>query len=108
MSTQQARHRPGITKGDGRHLPARNRAPLRAYVRDVVDSRPRLLALVVVASVLVAVPGAAVAQQYLSLFSLAMLILIIANGVLARGDDHRFKARAKLSNANISPTATGW
>ena len=73
-----------MARGDEKYLPARDRGPVRAYIRDVVDSRPHLiglfmpLALVVVASVLVPVPAV---QQYMSLFSLAMLMTMIAEGV---------------------------
>ena len=73
-----------MARGEDKYLPARDRGPVRAYVRDVVDSRPHLLglfmplALVVVASVLVPVPAV---QQYMSLFSLAMLMVMIAEGV---------------------------
>jgi hypothetical protein len=72
-----------MARGEDKYCRPRPRS-VRAYVRDVVDSRPHLLglfmplALVVVASVLVPVPAV---QQYMSLFSLAMLMVMIAEGV---------------------------
>ena len=83
---------------------------MRAYIRDVVDSRPHLiglfmpLALVVVASVLVPVPAV---QQYMSLFSLAMLMTMIAEGVYL-GLTVTRKARVKFPNEDINGLATGW
>jgi hypothetical protein len=110
VPTQETRRLAGLAKSGDRHLPARDRGPVPAYIRDVVDSRPRLLglfmplALVVVGSVLVPAPSA---QQYMSLFSLVMLILMIGNGVWL-GRTTVAKVRAKFPNTNISPTATGW
>ena len=83
---------------------------MRAYVRDVVDSRPHLLglfmplALVVVASVLVPVPAV---QQYMSLFSLAMLMVMIAEGVYLGLSTTR-SVRAKFPNEDVSALGTGW
>ena len=79
-------------------------------VRDLVDSRPHLiglfmpLALVVVASVLVPVPAV---QQYMSLFSLAMLMTMVAEGVYL-GLTVTRKARVKFPNEDINGLATGW
>jgi hypothetical protein len=102
--------RAGMERGDDRYLPARDRGPVRAYIRDVVDSRPHLLglfmplALVVVASVLVPVPAV---QQYMSLFSLAMLMVMITEGVYL-GLTITRKARAKFPNEDINGLGTGW
>lgn len=92
---------------DGR-LRLRHRHPIWAYVRDIVDSRPRLLGLfmpmafVVVTSVLVPVPTSV--QQHISLFSLGILILMIGNGVLL-GRTTVAKARAKFPNTKFSAAA---
>jgi hypothetical protein len=102
--------RAGMERGDDRYLPARDRGPVRAYIRDVVDSRPHLLglfmplALVVVASVLVPVPAV---QQYMSLFSLVMLMVMITEGVYL-GLTVTRKARAKFPNEDINGLGTGW
>ena len=107
---REQRRRAGMEKGDDRFLPARDRGPVRAYIRDVVDSRPHLiglfmpLALVVVASVLVPVPAV---QQYMSMFSLAMLMVMIAEGVYL-GLTVTKKARFKFPDEDISGLGTGW
>ena len=102
--------RAGMERGDEKYLPARDRGPVRAYIRDVVDSRPHLiglfmpLALVVVASVFVPVPAV---QQYMSLFSLVMLMTMIAEGVYL-GLTITRKVRAKFPNEDVNGLATGW
>jgi Protein of unknown function (DUF3043) len=102
--------RAGMARGDDRYLPPRDRGPVRAYIRDVVDSRPHLiglfmpLALVVVASVLVPVPSV---QQYMSMFSLVMLMVMIGEGVLL-GRTVTAKARARFPNEDIGAAGTGW
>jgi hypothetical protein len=102
--------RAGMARGDDRYLPARDRGPVRAYIRDVVDSRPHLiglfmpLALVVVASVLVPSPAV---QQYMSLFSLAMLMVMIAEGVYLGLTTTR-KVRERFPNEDVNALGTGW
>jgi hypothetical protein len=104
------RRRAGMARGEDKYLPPRDRGAVRAYVRDVVDSRPHLLglfmplALVVVASVLVPVPAV---QQYMSLFSLAMLMVMIAEGVYLGLSTTR-SVRAKFPNEDVSALGTGW
>jgi hypothetical protein len=104
------RRRAGMARGDDRFLPARDRGPVRAYIRDVVDSRPHLLglfmplALIVVASVLV--PSLQV-QQYMSMFSLGMLVVMITEGIWL-GRTTTAKARERFPNESISGLATGW
>jgi hypothetical protein len=104
------RRRAGMAKGDDRYLPARDRGPVRAYVRDVVDSRPHLLglfmplALIVVLSVLLPVP---VAQRYMSLFSLFMLMVMIAEGVYL-GLTVMQKVRAKFPKEDVNALGVGW
>ncbi len=105
-----AARREGMERGDDRYLLPRDRGPVKAYIRDVVDSRPHLiglfmpLALVVVASVLVPVPAV---QQYMSLFSLAMLMVMIAEGVYLGLTTTR-KVRERFPNEEVSALGTGW
>ena len=105
-----AARREGMARGDDRYLLPRDRGPVKAYIRDVVDSRPHLiglfmpLALVVVASVFVPVPAV---QQYMSLFSLVMLMTMIAEGVYL-GLTITRKVRAKFPNEDVNGLATGW
>jgi Protein of unknown function (DUF3043) len=104
------RRRAGMARGDDRYLPVRDRGPVRAYVRDVVDSRPHLiglfmpLALIVVASAFIPVPAV---QQYMSLFSLVMLIVMIGEGIWL-GRTVTAKARERFPNEDINAVGTGW
>jgi hypothetical protein len=99
-----------MAAGDDKYLLPRDRGPVKAYVRDVVDSRPHLmglfmpLAVIVVISVVLPVPSI---QQYLSLFSLLALIVMIAEGVLLGVTTTR-KAQAKFPNERIGMPATSW
>lgn len=71
--------------GDEKYLMPRDRGPVKAYIRDLVDSRRNIaglfmpLALLVVLVILVPSPAI---QQYVSLLSMAMLVTMIAEGVL--------------------------
>jgi hypothetical protein len=99
-----------MAAGDERFLMPRDRGPVKAYIRDVVDSRPHImglfmpLALVVMLSLLVPVPAA---QQYLSLFSLLALSTMIIEGILLGASVTR-KARAKFPDEQIGGLSTGW
>ncbi|TQM44768.1 DUF3043 domain-containing protein [Pseudonocardia cypriaca] len=99
-----------MAAGDERYLMPRDRGPVKAYIRDVVDSRPHImglfmpLALVVVLSLLVPVPAA---QQYLSLFSLVALSTMIIEGIFLGASITR-KARAKFPDEQINGLSTGW
>jgi hypothetical protein len=99
-----------MAAGDERYLMPRDRGPVKAYVRDVVDSRPHImglfmpLALVVVLSLLVPVPAA---QQYLSLFSLVALSTMIIEGIFLGASITR-KARERFPDEQIGGLSTGW
>jgi hypothetical protein len=105
-----AERRERMAAGDERYLMPRDRGPVKAYIRDLVDSRPHLmglfmpLALVVVASLVV--PVLAV-QQYMSLFSLVALSTMIIEGIFLGASVTR-KARAKFPDEQISALGTGW
>jgi hypothetical protein len=96
--------------GDDRVLMPRDRGPVKAYIRDVVDSRPHLmglfmpLAVVVLISVLLPIPSV---QQYLSLFSLVVLMVMVVEGVTL-GIRVTKQARARFPNEQISGLGTGW
>lgn len=105
-----AERRERMAAGDDKYLLPRDRGPVRAFVRDVVDSRPHLmglfmpLALLVVLSLLVPV---AAAQSYLSLFSLVALLTMIIEGI-ALGASITRKARVKFPDETINGLGTGW
>ncbi|NMH93900.1 DUF3043 domain-containing protein, partial [Pseudonocardia bannensis] len=105
-----AERRERMAAGDDRFLMPRDRGPVKAYIRDLVDSRPHLMGLfmplagVVLLSVLLPIPAA---QQYLSLFSLLALVTMIAEGVIL-GIQVTRKARAKFPDERIGGLGTGW
>ncbi|MGH4004864.1 MAG: DUF3043 domain-containing protein, partial [Pseudonocardiaceae bacterium] len=80
-----AARRERMMAGDEKYLLPRDRGPVKAYVRDLVDSRRNIsglfmpLALLVIVVILVPSP---VVQQYVSLASMAMLVTMIVEGVL--------------------------
>jgi hypothetical protein len=99
-----------MAAGDDRFLMPRDRGPVKAYVRDLVDSRPHImglfmpLAIVVVLSLLVPIPAA---QQYLSLFSLVALTVMIIEGVFLGMSVVR-RTREKFPDEQVSGLGTGW
>jgi hypothetical protein len=105
-----AERRERMAAGDQRYLMPRDRGPVRAYVRDLVDSRPHLMGLfmplagVVFLSVLLPVPDV---QRYLSLFSMVALVTMIAEGVVV-GISIVRKARAKFPAEDFSTPGTMW
>ncbi|HEX8518681.1 MAG TPA: DUF3043 domain-containing protein [Pseudonocardia sp.] len=104
------RRRAGMERGDDRYLPPRDRGPVRAHVRDLVDSRPHLLglfmplALIVVVSALVPNPAY---QRNMSLFSLIMLVVMVAEGVYLGLTINR-RVRAKYPDEQFSGLGLGW
>jgi hypothetical protein len=105
-----AERRERMAAGDERYLMPRDRGPVRAYIRDLVDSRPHLLGLfmplagVVFLSVLLPIPAA---QSYLSLFSLVALMSMVIEGVFL-GTTITRRAREKFPNERTSGLGTGW
>lgn len=95
--TAAAQRRERMLAGDEKYLPPRDQGPVKAYVRDLVDSRRHLagafmpLALLVIVVILVPSPFV---QQYASVVSMAMLLAIIVEGVLlGRSVKHRVRER---------------
>jgi hypothetical protein len=105
-----AERRERMAAGDQRYLMPRDRGPVRAYVRDLVDSRPHLMGLfmplagVVFLSVLLPIPEV---QRYLSLFSMVALVTMIVEGVVVGLSIVR-KARAKFPDEIIPTPGTMW
>jgi hypothetical protein len=105
-----AERRERMAAGDDRYLMPRDRGPVKAYIRDLVDSRPHImglfmpLALVVVLSLLVPFPAA---QQYLSLFSLVALTIMIIEGIFL-GMTATRKARERFPDEHVGALGTGW
>lgn len=107
---QADERREGMARGDDKFLMPRDRGPVKAHIRDLVDSRPHLvglfmpLALIVVLSLLV--PSVSL-QQYLSLFSMIVLVTMIAEGIYL-GITTTRKVRAKFPDAQVNAFGTGW
>jgi Protein of unknown function (DUF3043) len=105
-----AARREGMARGDDRYLLPRDRGPVKAYIRDVVDSRPHImglfmpLAVLVLLSVVLPFPSM---QQYLSLFSLICLVTMIVEGTFL-GLSISKKVRAKFPNENVRGLSVGW
>jgi hypothetical protein len=103
-ATAQRRER--MLAGDERYLLPRDRGPVKAYVRDLVDSRRHLagafmpLALLVIVVILVPSP---VVQSYVSLVSMAMLLAIIVEGVVL-GRSVTRRVRERFPKASESAT----
>jgi hypothetical protein len=108
--TDAAERRERMAAGDQRYLLPRDRGPVRAYVRDLVDSRPHLsglfmpLAIIVVASLVLPFPDA---QRLLSLFCTVALVTMLVEGIVLGAQVTR-KARAKYPDEKINGLGTGW
>ncbi len=96
--------------GDEKYLLPRDRGPVKAYARDLVDSRRNVaglfmpLALLVVLVILIPSPPV---QQYVSLLSMAMLVTMIAEGVLLGRIINR-RVRARFPDSKVSPMSLGF
>jgi hypothetical protein len=84
--SQLARQREALAGGDERYLPARDRGPVRRFARDWIDSRYRLaeyfLPLSVLILILAITPNATV-KSLSTLVWLAVMLLIVVDGVFA-------------------------
>lgn len=79
------KQRERMMAGDDKYLPKREQGPVRAYIRDLLDSQRTVLglfmplALLVLASI--AVPSLVV-QQYMTLLAMLSLILMVGQSVI--------------------------
>lgn len=105
-----AERRERMLAGDEKYLLPRDRGPVKAYVRDLVDSRRHLagafmpLALLVIVVILVPAP---IVQQYVSLVSMAMLFAIIVEGVLL-GRVVKRRVKERFPDASESGPSLGF
>ena len=104
-----ADRRARMAAGDDSVLLPRDRGPVKAYIRDIVDSRRHLMGLfmplagVVFLSVLVPVRGV---QTYLSLLCFALLGALIIEGVfLGRGVNRKVAEKFPDERTGLS---LGW
>ncbi|MBB5923713.1 hypothetical protein FHR81_004786 [Actinoalloteichus hoggarensis] len=105
-----AERRERMMSGDDRYLLPRDRGPVRAYIRDLVDSRRNIMGLFMPLAILVFVaillPSAAV-QQYASLATSLMLITMIFEGVML-GRMVTKRVRARFPEARDKGFGIGW
>lgn len=96
--------------GDDRYLPAKEQGPVKAYVRDLIDSRRHLLGLFMPLALLVFVallyPSRAI-QSYMTLLCMVFLVAMIVEGVL-NGRRLTRLARERFPKENIRGRALGW
>jgi hypothetical protein len=105
-----ADRRKRMAAGDDRVLPVRDRGPLKAFVRDLVDSRRHLmglfmpLAVLIFITVVVPIPGI---QNIGSLLCLCMLAAMVVEGTLL-GRQILARVREKFPNEEAKGLSLGW
>jgi len=89
MREQQAAKRPaaraGAARGDDNYLPARDRGPVRKYVRDIVDARRNVgsFFLVIAAVALIGtIAPSAIVKNYASLLLFGFFLVMIVDSVI--------------------------
>lgn len=96
--------------GDDKYLMPRDRGPVKAYIRDVVDSRRNLMGLFMPLAILVFValliPNFAV-QQYATLLCLLMFVMMIAEGII-NGIRITGMVRKRFPKENVRGLSVGW
>jgi Protein of unknown function (DUF3043) len=106
----RVKQRERMMAGDEQYLMPRDRGPVKAYIRDLVDSRRNLLGLFMPLAILIfvalLVPDPRV-QSYTTLMCLLMLIAMIIEGILS-GRRLTKLARAKYPKEPIRGLSVGW
>lgn len=96
--------------GDERYLLPRDRGPVKAYVRDLIDSRRNILGLFMPLAVLVfmslLVPVVAI-QQYATLVTTIFLLGMLVEGFI-NGRRVAKAARERFPNETIRGASLGW
>ena len=105
-----AERRGRLLAGDERELPARDRGPVKAFVRDIVDSRRHLMGLFLPLAGLVFVsmliPPSKV-QALLTVFYMSMLLAMVAEGVLL-GYQITKRVRERFPKESVNGLSLGW
>lgn len=105
-----AERRERMAAGDDRYLLPRDKGPVRAYVRDIVDSRRHLLggfmpmALLIFIVLFVPVPAL---QQYVTLAVLLVLLVMVVEGI-SIGRSVVKRVRQKFPKAPDRALPLGW
>nr|WP_042189576.1 DUF3043 domain-containing protein [Kibdelosporangium sp. MJ126-NF4]CEL18767.1 CblZ, a non-orthologous displasment for Alpha-ribazole-5'-phosphate phosphatase [Kibdelosporangium sp. MJ126-NF4]CTQ96380.1 CblZ, a non-orthologous displasment for Alpha-ribazole-5'-phosphate phosphatase [Kibdelosporangium sp. MJ126-NF4] len=105
-----AERRARMMAGEDKYLMPRDRGPVKAYVRDLVDTRRNLLGLFMPLAILVFValllPNPIV-QNYATLLCLAMLLMMIFEGIV-NGRRVTKLARERFPKETIKGGSIGW
>lgn len=106
----RATQRERMMAGDEKYLMPRDRGPVKAFIRDSVDSRRNLLGLFMPLAILIfialLVPSPAV-QSYTTLLCLLMLVAMIIEGILL-GSRLTKQVRQKFPKETIRGLSVGW
>jgi DUF3043 family protein len=106
----RVKQRERMMAGDDKYLMPRDRGPVKAYVRDVVDSRRNFLGLFMPLAILIFLGlllPYPVIQSYITLLCLLMLIAMIFEGML-NGRRIARAAREKFPKEHIRGLGIGW
>jgi hypothetical protein len=99
-----------MAAGDDRYLLARDKGPVRAYVRDIVDSRRHLIGLFMPLALIVLVaiisPVRAI-QVYAAPGTLVILVIMILEGLLLGRTVNR-RVHEKFPDAPDRALSLGW
>ncbi|GAA3037061.1 DUF3043 domain-containing protein [Actinokineospora globicatena] len=107
---QRTEQRRRMAEGDDRYLMPRDRGPVKAYVRDLVDSKRNLLGLFMPLAILVFVSllsTSLVVQQYATLVCLVMLVAMVVEAVF-NGRRVVRRVREKFPKETVGGASIGW
>ncbi len=107
---QRVQQRERMMAGDDKYLMPRDRGPVKAYIRDLVDSRRNLLGLFMPLAVVVFVAllfPSVIVQYYATLFCLIMLVAMLGEAVL-NGRRVVKQVRARFPKETIRGFGIGW
>lgn len=105
-----ATRRERMAAGDDRYLMPRDKGPVRAYVRDIVDSRRHLLGLFMPMAILIFVVlfiQMPALEQYVTSVVLVILIIMVIEGIFL-GRTVMQKVRRKFPDATEKTLSLGW
>jgi hypothetical protein len=105
-----ADRRAGMAAGEERHLLPRDKGPVKAFVRDLVDSRRRLIGLFMPLAVLVLIATIAplpIVQLYAPVVTLAIVAVMLVDGVLLGRNVVR-QVRQRFPDAKDGGLTLGW
>lgn len=104
----RAADRGRMLAGDDKRLPAREKGPVKAYMRDLIDSRRHMMGLFMPLAILIflslLIPNPYV-QNLLSLFSMSLIVAMALEGVLL-GRQITKKARERFPKEHIGAAST--